>query len=162
MVIQIDHSMILNITKQLSITSISSTIQINVRLIRASQFLRQFHLDVKYKLGKEYIIPDALLCLPSINYNVVSTKLNNYSKLDVLFTATLIEINPEFRDYLIKGYQDDLWWYKIIKLINNNNSYNNSAATLPFIYRDKLVATNANLYFSPQLKDTSKLEVPIE
>ena len=41
--------------------------RINVRLIRAAQFLRQFNLKVRYKLGKDYIILDVLLRLISFN-----------------------------------------------------------------------------------------------
>lgn len=45
-IIQIDHAAILNIMPQLSIASTSSTMKMNVRLVRTSQFLRQFHLIV--------------------------------------------------------------------------------------------------------------------
>ena len=81
-VIQTDHSAILDITKQLSITSKSSTVRMNVRLVRASQFLRQFRLAVRHKPGKEHIIPDALSRLPSTNHDAVSTKQTDYSELD--------------------------------------------------------------------------------
>ena len=65
-VIQTDHSAILDIMKQTLLVT-TSTVRANVRLIRASQFLRQFQLDVRYKPGKEHIIPDALLRLASTN-----------------------------------------------------------------------------------------------
>ena len=107
-IIQTDHSAIVNIMKQSSITSTSLTTRINVRLVRALQFLRQFHLDVRYKPGKEYIILDALSCLISTNYDATSSKDNDYFELDVLFITTLIEMSPEFKERLIKGYQDNL------------------------------------------------------
>ena len=45
-IIQTDHSAILDIIKQSSITTMSSTVRINVHLVRASQFLRHFRLNV--------------------------------------------------------------------------------------------------------------------
>ena len=83
-VIQTDHLAILNIIKQSSITSTTSTMRMNVRLVRASQFLRQFQLDVKHKPGKEHIVPDALSSLASV------TKLTlpkDHSELDVLYAC---------------------------------------------------------------------------
>ena len=56
--------------------------RMNLRLVRVSQFLRQFHLIVRHKPGKEHIIPDALSRLASANnlgYNP------EYVKLDALF-----------------------------------------------------------------------------
>ena len=45
-IIQTDHSAIIDILEQSSITSTTSTMRINLRLVRASQFLQQFKLDV--------------------------------------------------------------------------------------------------------------------
>ena len=79
----------------------------NVRLVRASQFLRQFRLDVRHKPSKEHIIPDALSRLASTNHDAASSKDDDYSELDVLFTTTLVEMSPKFKERLVKGYQDD-------------------------------------------------------
>ena len=55
----------------------------NVRLVRASQFLRQFQLDVRHKPGKEHIVPDALSRLASSsNKGLVA---EDYSELDALY-----------------------------------------------------------------------------
>lgn len=62
-----DHSAIVDIVKQRSIVSTTSTMQMNLSLVRASQFLCQFNLDVRYKPGKENIAPDALSRLASTN-----------------------------------------------------------------------------------------------
>ena len=45
-IIQMDHSAIIDILQQFSITSTTSTMKFNLRLVRASQFLQQFKLDV--------------------------------------------------------------------------------------------------------------------
>lgn len=80
----------------------------NVRLVRASQFLHQFRLVVCYKPGKEHIMPDALSRLASANTNLPSQD-PDYSELDALFTysATLVEIHPGLIKKIIEGYQKD-------------------------------------------------------
>lgn len=45
-IIQTNHSAILDILQQSSITSTMSTMRMNLRLVRAFQFLQQFRLDV--------------------------------------------------------------------------------------------------------------------
>ena len=45
-IIQTDHSAILDIFQQSSITSTTLTMRMNLRLVRASQFLQQFRLNV--------------------------------------------------------------------------------------------------------------------
>ena len=84
-VVQTDHSAILDIMRQSSITSTTSTLRLNVRLVRASQFLRQFRLEVRHKAGKEHIVPDALSRLASCSksfpaYSIFrSGRLRRYS-----------------------------------------------------------------------------------
>ncbi len=107
-IIQTDHSAILDIMQQSSITSTSSTMKMNVCLVRASQFLQQFRLVVRHKPGKEHIIPDALSRLASANragHNKV------YSELDALFTyhTTLVEISPDLIKRILDGYLADDW-----------------------------------------------------
>ena len=88
--------------------------RINIRLVRVSQFLRLFQLDVRYKSKKKHIVLDALSRLVS---NSKLSLLDNHSELDVLYAratqalssceslhfyfATLIKINEVFRDRLI-------------------------------------------------------------
>ena len=78
----------------------------NVRLVRASQFLSQFDLDVRHKPGKDHIIPDALSRLASMNRSQLP---DHYSELDVLFTSILVEIDDSFRKKLVDRYEDDAW-----------------------------------------------------
>ena len=85
-IIQIDHSAILDIIKhnQSSITSTTSTLRLNVRLIRASQCLKQFRLDVRHKPGKEHIVPDTLSRLASTKSSQLS---EDHSELDVPYVC---------------------------------------------------------------------------
>ena len=56
--------------------------RINIRLIRASQFLRQFRLDIRYKFNKKYIILDTLSRFINTNKFIL---FEDYSKLDALY-----------------------------------------------------------------------------
>ena len=86
-IVQTDHLAILDIMKQTSIVLTPSTMRMNVRLICASQFLRQFWLDVCHKPRKDHIVPDALSRLASLNDR---GRQPNYSELDALFTCALV------------------------------------------------------------------------
>lgn len=66
-IIQTNHFVILDILQQSSITSTTSTIRLNLRLVRVSQFFQQFKFKVRHKPGKIYIIPDALSRLANFN-----------------------------------------------------------------------------------------------
>lgn len=104
----------------------------NFRLVKASQFLQQFKLDIQYKPGKEYIILDALSCLASIN---VSCADPSYSKLDVLFmySAILIEIHPNLLSSILAGYEDDEYWAHLYYQVQANEDLGNNKALLPFV-----------------------------
>lgn len=107
-IIQTDHSAIIDILQQLSITSTTSMMRLNLRLVRASQFLQQFKLDVRHKPGKEHIIPDALSRLASANSPPTDAR---HSELDALFVynTTLIEIHLTLVSRILAGYDADSW-----------------------------------------------------
>ncbi len=111
-IIQTDHSAIIDILQQSSITSTSSTMRLNLRLVRASQFLQQFKLDIRHKPGKEHIIPDALSHLASTNTCHPDPQ---YSELDALFTynATLVVIHLVLVSRILAGYGADPWWARL-------------------------------------------------
>ena len=134
-IIQTDHAAIFDIMQQSSITSTSSTMKMNVRLIRASQFLRQFHLIVRHKPGKEHIIPDALSRLASANNSGHDPE---YSKLDALFVyhPTLVQINPDLVKRILNDYASNKWWSKIRKQLLDNKKLGVDKALLPFVLAD--------------------------
>ena len=109
-IIQTDHTAILDILNQSSITSTTSTMRMNVCLVRASQFLRQFRLVVRHKPGKEHILPDALSRLASANTNLPSQD-PSYSKLDAFFAynTTLVAMNEDLAQRIVKGYESNPW-----------------------------------------------------
>lgn len=83
--------------------------RLNLKLVRASQFLQQFKLNVRHKPGKEHIVSDALSRLASAGAPPADP---HYSELDVLFlyNTTLVEIHPTLVLRIIAGYNADTWW----------------------------------------------------
>ena len=99
---QIDYFAIFNIIKQNFIIFTTSTMRINIKLIKTFQFLRQFDLDIKYKLKKKHIMLNVLSKLININIDVSISK--NHFELDALFTITLMQINFNFYNKYVQKY----------------------------------------------------------
>lgn len=80
--------------------------KMNVRLVRVSQFFRQFCLVVRHKLDKEHVISDALSRLASAN---IAGHNPNYSEFNILFVyhIILVEINPDLVKHILDGYTAD-------------------------------------------------------
>ena len=67
-----------------------------MKLMKTSQFFRQFDLDVKYKFNKKHILFDILSRLTSINIDI--SILKDYFKFDILFIITLMQMNFNFHN----------------------------------------------------------------
>ena len=116
------------------IIAITSTVCGNTRLTRASQFLRLFNFDVRYRPGKEYIVPDTLSRLANINS--IGDLLDNYSELNYLtYIIFTITIKDKLRQRIKNGYQEDPAWSTIVAILdkNKNLAYKNRSI-LPFTY----------------------------
>lgn len=131
-IIQTDHFAILDILQQSSITSTTSTMRLNLRLVRASQFLQQFKFKVRHKLGKEHIISDALSRLASSKTGHADPQ---HSELDALFTysTTLVKLHPTLISRILAGYEADPLWARLQQQIQLNNDLGADAATLQFV-----------------------------
>ena len=150
--IQTDHSAIIDIMRQNSIVSTSSTMRMNTRLIRASQFLKQFNLDISYKPGKEHIVPDALSRLASLNKHELP---DHHSELDsltgeVLFTAALVQMDESFHNKVLDGYSKDDFWARTLKQVKDNSELGENAASLSFCLGKDLPTADDDPYFSPR------------
>ena len=58
--------------------------RMNIRLVRKSQFLREFQLTVRHKPREKHIVSDALSILASTNFNLPDHD-SKYAELDVFF-----------------------------------------------------------------------------
>lgn len=127
--------------KKSSIISTTSTLRMNTRLVRVSQFLRQFRLEVRHKPGKEHIVPDALSRLATARpLGIVAA---DHLELDALHVAydylsTHVQMSSAFRARLVEGYAKDPRWAKIIKILDEKASAerrfsDGEVAKLPFV-----------------------------
>ena len=125
-----NHDAALNIAKQI-ILSTSSTDKFNLRLIRISNYIQRFNLNIRHKSKKLHIIFDVLSRLLTISFASnsksyittfisVNTKYDEFDTLhaDVHFIASLIEIDSAFKKRIIDEYVKNFDWQKIIKILN--------------------------------------------
>lgn len=114
-----DHSAATFIAKQTDLNS-SSVEKLNLRLIRASQYLSQFNLQVVYRPGKIHLVPDALSRLLGAMEESHTNTLDDLTIEDAdteAFTAVLVEMAPEFRQKIIKSYTKEPQWNRILRSI---------------------------------------------
>lgn len=99
-IIYTDHRAALGITKQVTFST-TSTDNFNFRLVRVSDYVQRFRLDIKHKPGKLHIIPDVLSRLATTNEN--PTMKQKKGKLNALFIITLIELQDDFKQRFSNG-----------------------------------------------------------
>ena len=111
-IVYTDHGANPKIANQTKMST-SSTDKSNLKLIRASTYLSQFRLDIRYKPGKSHIVPDALSRLPS--------KQSGGEDIDSLdigsYHGALIEMSDKFRKRIQKGYREDPAWSSILEML---------------------------------------------
>ena len=154
-IVQTDHFFIIDIAKQKSITITNSIMRLNLRLVRASQFLSQFsNLDIRHKSEKYYVISNALSRLKSLNISNVEN--DDYSELNALYTyhIILLELNEEFMTKIIHEYINDEAWKKIIEIIDKNDKLEKNVAKLHFIREDAISRNSSEIdsYFQSRSK----------
>ena len=133
-IVYTDHSATTDIVKQSSLNSVS-TLRLNLRLVRASQYLQRFELDVRHKPGKSNVIPDALSRLSSTNDSNVPPE---HSELDALhvtyaYTTTLVEMSDDFKQRIVEGYDTDPAWTKVLAVLRKQDG-SEDGARLPFVW----------------------------
>ena len=136
-IVYTDHGAALGLAKQTTLTT-SSTDKMNLRLVRASDYVQRFRdLEFRHKPGVSHIVPDALSRLPRID----SKRDDSEGVLDTLWThayntTVLVEMSDEFRTRMLEGYRKDSAWKKVIEVLDKNEQKGNNAAKLPF-FRDE-------------------------
>ena len=149
-IIYTDHGAALGIASQTTLTT-SSTDKLNLRLVRASDYIQRFNLEIRHKPGKQHIVPDALSRLASANTN---PPRHDEGELDALFTASLVEMDSAFKQRILDGYKTDLNWQKIASTLDQNAELGSEgAANLPFyrgedglIFRSEGITTGDHAY----------------
>ena len=149
-IIYIDHDVALRIIKQISLI-IFFINKLNLRLIRAFNYLQRFNLNIRHKFKKQHIIFDALFKLFSDNNSqkfFANDELNalyifpkpsakkSFANI-ILFITFLIKMNSKFKRRILKKYKSDLNWQRIFIILNENDGEN--AVKLPFYQKNDLI-----------------------
>ena len=133
-----DHEVSLTVAKQIFLTT-SFIDKLNLRLVRASNYIQRFDLLIKHKFERLHLMLDALFWLFTKTQNKIENSEKN--KLDVLFTIFMTEINKNFKEKFILRYQQNSTWRKISNIIDVNEKNHTSISFLRvdnIIYRRKI------------------------
>ena len=123
-----DHSAAVSIVRQTSLNT-TSTEKLNLRLIRASEYIQRFHLDVRYKPGKTNTVPDALSRLASREFRPTEEARSKAYQINC-YPATLVELSPEFKQRVIAGYLNGPF-ARILRVLRGEETAT-APATLPY------------------------------
>ena len=93
---------------------------------------------MRHKPEKRNVISDALSRLANINDQSESP---GHVELDMLYvyTATLIEMNNDFKRRIVKGYRSDSSWIKVFLTLNKETLYDENVAKLFFVLREIVI-----------------------
>ena len=119
-----DHAANSAIARQITLSS-SSIDKFNLRLVRASIYLSQFNLNIKYRSKKEHIILDALSRLSAtrssnevmnesstLNLNIFHFDIENLELCDQIYVyqSILIAMSSKFRKRILDEYDKKKCW----------------------------------------------------
>lgn len=135
-IIYTDHGASIGLVRQTNLSATSSDRQ-NKRLIRASEYVQRFDIEVRYKEGRTNCIPDALSRLESQRSNQGSLMrdgiLDSFFGEAYVYATTLIEMSEAFKTRLLTGYAADKSWSKVRQTLQANNRLDKTdQAVLPF------------------------------
>ena len=127
-VVYTDHGAALGISKQTSMTT-SSTAKLNLRLIRASEYIQRFRsIEFRHKPGKQHIIPDALSRLSQTGSQARSQE---EGQLDLCYHITLVEMSESFKSRLVAEYAKDPQWNRILEVLRSSASDDAAGKAVP-------------------------------
>ncbi|MGI0135223.1 MAG: integrase zinc binding domain-containing protein [Candidatus Micrarchaeaceae archaeon] len=116
--------------------------KLNLRLVRASEYMALFDLYVRHKPGKDHLVPDALSRLPASGS---PHPLEAKGELDALhtepyaFIALTVQMSNTFKRKILKGYAEDSMWTRTLTTVKANAALGQNAASLPFELQDGLL-----------------------
>ena len=112
----VDHGALTAITKQVHLMDTTSTERLNLRLVRASQYLSQFHnLEVIYRPGRIHLVPDALSRLIA-ECKPVSEEEESLEDHAPIFFATAARLDESLKRAITGAYQMEQRWKDILEL----------------------------------------------
>ena len=101
-------------------------------MIRVSNYIQRFELNIRYKFEKQHIIFDVFFKLVNDNINVLN---HDEKKLDVFFIVSLMKMKSKFKQRILNDYFVDFKWKQIAKQLIND--VNNEIVTKLFFCKKK-------------------------
>lgn len=157
-----DHSATTDIARQTTLSS-SSTDRMNLRLIRASQYVSQFDLDVRWRPGKQNVVPDALSRL--LRKRVEKFQDDAPGILDEIsvYNLTLVEMSEDYRSKLMAAYEKDKKWSKILESLEAEKerlSKEKEKVELVKLSNIQFVLRDGLIYYQDDHNDRERLCIP--
>ena len=133
-IIYTNHFVVVSISRQIIFITFSSD-KLNLRLVRASQYLFNFNLSVRHKIDKinvmsnvlfklqvDVIIIDKIDVFESLYKHILKlTQANLILKTSLYFYhVTLVEMSDDFKIRFKQAYQNDEHWFKILVIVRFN------------------------------------------
>jgi len=149
-VVYINHGALLGIAKQF-ILIITYTNKLNLRHIRVNEYLQRFILDIRYKPGILYYVPNTLFRLFTVT--PARFRLNLYKKKFDIFAvsyayfATLVEMSKEFKNRILLKYTKNKVYTRIKDTLEIEIRLKPNITRLPFKLNNKLIY-RVNLFTS--------------
>lgn len=157
-----DHSATTEITRQTTLSS-SSTDRMNLRLVRASQYASQFELDVRWRPGKQNVVPDALSRLLRKREERFETNAPGILDEIPVYNLTLVEMSEDFRSRLSSAYKDDKKWSKILEsLLNRRKQLLEEKQSVEHVRLPNIqfLLRNDLIYYLDDFNDRERLCIP--
>ena len=135
-IIYINYLIILNIIKQISLTTFS-TDKLNFHLVQAFQYIQLFHFRIFYKSEKTHLVSDILFRLSS---SAFSDDINTFNIFHVdtdsefVYIIIIIKLSINFKEHLKNDYIKNHHFWKIHNMINNNDKQFSENCTI-FLYK---------------------------
>ena len=105
-IIYTDYSVILNIVKQISLTTFFID-KLNFCLVQVSQYIQLFCLRIFYKLEKTHLVSDALFRLSNSAFSDDINILNVFyidTDSEFVYTVIIIKLSINFKKHLKNDY----------------------------------------------------------
>ena len=131
-VVYIDHSAIAAIAQQSSLNT-TSVIKLNLRLIRSSEYLQRFKLNIRHIQNKANTISNALSRLVSSNGKKEIEKDVLTVMLTSVYPVMIIHMADEFKTRVISNYANH--YLKIIDFIIANSELDFYAANFFYVFK---------------------------
>jgi hypothetical protein len=113
-----DHAAVTAIARQRRLATTESLECLNLRLAKASLYLQQFDIDVRYRPGKLHLVPDALSRLQLKKMPESDPNADILDDVAHVFHAIIVELSDDFKERLVQAYKADALWSRVLDVVS--------------------------------------------